>query len=828
MMMEIYICFILWMLCAISVHGQLQQDFISIDCGSSKNFYLDTDTGISYARDEAYIDNGNNKNISSEYAYPNNPNLPYPLSDLRSFPLGNKNCYTLKPSGGKGNLYLIRASFLYGNYDGLNKLPEFDIYFDVNLWSSIKFSEASETVVTEIIGIAQPDNIHICLVNKGLGTPFISALELRPLNNSIYHTEFGTSASLVLFQRLDVGSTNGSGRYKDDIYDRLWSPYMLPTWDSITTSIAVNNNNNGYKAPQEVIQTAARPANDSEPLRLYWSIDDPNSQFYVYLYLAEVEQLEKNQSRKFNISWNDPPLSTLFSPRYLYATTISSPRALVGKEHWISIYKTENSALPPILNAVEIYLVKQLGESPTFSEDASFAKLSLLESLDLSNNSLTGPVPEFLEELKYLKFLNLKNNQLSGSVPMALIERSEAGLLTLSVDDQVDDQNVCSSSSCKNKKTNYVPILAPTMSALVLFIALLVIWKLRRRRKSAKELVDSSKKHIIVSKKRQFTNAEVLKITNNLHTVIGKGGFGTVYHGQMADGTHVAVKMLSASSSQGPKEFQTEAELLMTVYHRNLASFVGYCDDGDNMALIYEYMANGNLKDYLSDTSSHTLSWEMRLHIAIDAAQGLEYLHHGCKPPIIHRDVKSANILLSESLEAKIADFGLSKVFPSDNQSHVVTTVMGTTGYLDPEYYNSRKLNEKSDVFSFGIVLLELITGQPAILKSDEPIHLVHWVSPKLEMGDIESVVDKRLQGDFDVNSVWKALELAMTCTTPTSSQRATMSLVLLELKECLAMELSRSQEKNMGLREEISTKSFNSSEVYSKDTDSMTGPFAR
>ena len=148
--------------------------------------------------------------------------------------------------------------------------------------------------------------------------------------------------------------------------------------------------------------------------------------------------------------------------------------------------------------------------------------------------------------------------------------------------------------------------------------------------------------------------------------------------------------------------------------------------------------------------------------------------------------------------------------------------------FLFVRYYNTQKLNEKSNVFSFGIVLLELITGQPAIVKNDEPIHLVHWVSPKLEMGDIESVVDKRLQGDFDVNSILKALELAMTCTTPTSSQRAAMSLVLLELKECLAMELSRSQEKNMGLREEITTKSYNSSEVYSKDIDSMTGPLAR
>ena len=135
-------------------------------------------------------------------------------------------------------------------------------------------------------------------------------------------------------------------------------------------------------------------------------------------------------------------------------------------------------------------------------------------------------------------------------------------------------------------------------------------------------------------------------------------------------------------------------------------------------------------------------------------------------------------------------------------------------------YYNTQKLNEKSDVFSFGIVLLELITGQPMIVKNDEPISLVHWVSPKFEMGDIESIVDKRLQVDFDVNCVQKALELAMTCTSPISSQRATMSLVLLDLKEFLAMELSCSQEKNKSLREEISNKSYNSSE--------MTGPFAR
>ncbi|PRQ46753.1 putative transferase, protein kinase RLK-Pelle-LRR-I-1 family [Rosa chinensis] len=381
----------------------------------------------------------------------------------------------------------------------------------------------------------------------------------------------------------------------------------------------------------------------------------------------------------------------------------------------------------------------------------------------------------------------------------------------------------------QKKKKIVAPIVGSLLSALVVLIVLILVWKLRTKKNS-----ETFKKEgiPIASKKCQFSYDEVIEITKNFNTEIGKGGFGAVYHGYMKDGTQVAVKILSPSSTQGPREFQTEAELLMRIHHRNLASFIGYCDDADNLALIYEYMANGNLKDYLSG-----MTWELRLRIAIDAAQGLEYLHHGCKPPIVHRDVKTANILLSENLEAKIADFGLSKVFSNDNETDVETTVMGTAGYLDPEYYSSHKLNEKSDVYSFGVVLLELITGQPAVIRSDERIHIVQWVSPELQKGDIASVVDQRMEGDFDVNSVWKAFEISMTCTTRTSQQRATMGFVLSELKQCLEMELSRNRERNSGLTEEsrdrfaaaYSSSPYNSS-MYTDSTnaDSMTGPFAR
>ncbi|KAL2590842.1 hypothetical protein AAZV13_13G311400 [Glycine max] len=141
----------------------------------------------------------------------------------------------------------------------------------------------------------------------------------------------------------------------------------------------------------------------------------------------------------------------------------------------------------------------------------------------------------------------------------------------------------------------------------------------------------------------------------------------------------------------------------MRVHHKNLASFLGYCNEVGHTGIIYEYMAYGNLEEYLSDARREPLSWRQRIQIAVDAAQGIEYLHHGCKPPIIHRDIKTANILLNEKMQAKVADFGFSKLFSAENESHVSTVVIGTFGYVDPEYYTSSRLTEKIDVYSFAL-----------------------------------------------------------------------------------------------------------------------------
>ncbi|KAJ3707703.1 hypothetical protein LUZ61_011408 [Rhynchospora tenuis] len=252
--------------------------------------------------------------------------------------------------------------------------------------------------------------------------------------------------------------------------------------------------------------------------------------------------------------------------------------------------------------------------------------------------------------------------------------------------------------------------------------------------------------------------------------------------------------MHSNISAQGVKELLAEAASLMRVHHKNLVSLMGYCIDENCMALVYEYMQGGNLHDKLKD-NDRPLTWKQRLRIASESAQGLEYLHKACNPPLIHRDVKTSNILLTENLEAKLADFGLSRVFNNDTVvTHVSTRVVGTPGYLDPEYYLSNQLSTKSDVFSFGVVLLELITGRRPVGAGVDEGNLVQWVHPRLSEGDIQSIVDPKMKDGFDINSVWKVTNLACKCTEFASSERPTMTAIVAELKESLDLEISAAE----------------------------------
>uniref|UniRef100_A0A0D9XCT3 non-specific serine/threonine protein kinase n=1 Tax=Leersia perrieri TaxID=77586 RepID=A0A0D9XCT3_9ORYZ len=292
---------------------------------------------------------------------------------------------------------------------------------------------------------------------------------------------------------------------------------------------------------------------------------------------------------------------------------------------------------------------------------------------------------------------------------------------------------------------------------------------------------------------RRFSYKDLEKFTSKFKQFVGKGGFGPVYYGCLDDGTEVAVKIRSKSaSSQGLDQFLAEIRSLTKVHHRNLVVLIGYCWEKDHLALVYEYMSRGNLHDHLKGQNDvgETLNWATRLRIVLESAQGLNYLHKGCDLPIIHRDVKSNNILLGQNLQAKIADLGLCKTFLTDTQTHMTATPAGTIGYIDPQYHRTCRLTERIDVYSFGVVLLEVATGESPTLPGQD--HIVQRVKQKITSGDINSVADVRLGGAYDICSMWKVVNTAISCTIDDASERPMMASVVAELMECLALEEAR------------------------------------
>ncbi|CAA7026498.1 unnamed protein product [Microthlaspi erraticum] len=847
--------------------------FISIDCGiPSGSSYTDDTTGINYVSDSSFVETGVSKSISFE--------APRQLQNLRSFPEGSRNCYTLIPKQGKGKKYLIRTSFLYGNYDGESG-SVFDLFLGGNIWDTVSLNNTPVPVTKEVVYFSQSENIFVCLGNKGKGTPFISTIELRFLgnDNTTYESPNG---ALFFSRRWDFGSFMESPvRYNDDVYDRIWIPRNFGSdYREINTSLPVISGNDGYSLPSLVMSTALTPTNTAKPITMILDNSDPKVRYFAYMHFAEVEDLslKPNQTREFEIRINGVRIADV-SPKYLQTETVFlKPESQTDIR--FTLERTPKSTLPPIVNALEIYIGNSFSQSFTSKEDddaatsikasykvkknwqgdpclpsvyiwegldcsydsltppritslnltssgltgrisPSFSNLTMIQELDLSNNGLTGDIPEFLSRLKFLRVLNLEKNKLTGSVPSELLERSKSGSLSFRFG---DNQGLCTEIACvkSNKKTLVTAIGASCAALFILLLLSGVFWMINKRKKKSgiypsffnlsilsitvlivknfpckvnsavEKDADNGIRHSPAEKKLLFTFADVVKMTNNFGRVLGKGGFGTVYHGYY-NNLQVAVKLLSETSAQGIKEFRSEVEVLGRVHHVNLTALIGYFHNAEKMGLVYEFMANGNMADHLAGKYDHTLSWTQRLQIALDAAQGLEYLHCGCKPAIVHRDVKTSNILLNDRNRAKLADFGLSRSFQTDSRSNVSTLVAGTPGYLDPLCFKTNGLNHKSDIYSFGVVLLEMITGKNAIDESQtERVHVSDWVVSILKStNDVSNVVDSKLAKDFDPNSVWKIVELALASVSLNVSERPDMKQIVVGLKECLAREES-------------------------------------
>ncbi|KAL6190036.1 hypothetical protein ACLB2K_036437 [Fragaria x ananassa] len=315
-----------------------------------------------------------------------------------------------------------------------------------------------------------------------------------------------------------------------------------------------------------------------------------------------------------------------------------------------------------------------------------------------------------------------------------------------------------------------------------------------------------------------FSFNELRNATRNFRpdSLLGEGGFGYVFKGWINETTFtaakpgsgmvVAVKKLKPEGFQGHKEWLTEVNYLGQLYHPNLVKLIGYCLEGENRLLVYEFMPKGSLENHLFRRGPQPLSWATRMKVAIGAARGLSFLHEA-ESQVIYRDFKASNILLDAEFNAKLSDFGLAKAGPTGDRTHVSTQVMGTQGYAAPEYVATGRLTAKSDVYSFGVVLLELLSGRRAVDKTKIGVeqNLVDWTKPYLgDKRKLFRIMDTKLEGQYPHKSAYTAATLALQCLSPESKQRPTMSTVVATLEQLdapkTAARISQSEQQGVPL----------------------------
>ncbi|XP_023155950.1 leucine-rich repeat receptor protein kinase MSP1, partial [Zea mays] len=460
------------------------------------------------------------------------------------------------------------------------------------------------------------------------------------------------------------------------------------------------------------------------------------------------------------------------------------------------------------------------------SLDGSISNFVHLSYLDIHNNSLNGSLPAALSNLSLL-YLDVSMNDFSGAIPCGMCNLSNITF----VDFSGKNTGMHSFADCAASgicaaditSTNHVEVHTPhgmvitmTICAAILIVVLLVVfvkWMVLRNSslplvsglESKATIEPASSKELLGKKSREplsinlstfehallrVTMDDILKATNNFSEVhiIGHGGFGTVYEAAFPEGQRVAVKRLHGSCQfLGDRQFLAEMETIGKVKHHNLVPLLGYCARGDERFLIYEYMHHGSLETWLRthENTPEAIGWPERLRICLGSANGLMFLHHGFVPHIIHRDMKSSNILLDENMEPKISDFGLARII-SAYDTHVSTTVSGTLGYIPPEYAMIMESTARGDVYSFGVVMLEVLTGRPPTGKEVEEGggNLVDWVRWMIACSREGELFDPRLP----VSGLWReqmvrVLAIALDCTTDEPSKRPTMVEVVKGLK---------------------------------------------
>lgn len=518
---------------------------------------------------------------------------------------------------------------------------------------------------------------------------------------------------------------------------------------------------------------------------------------------------------------------------------------------------------PSIGNLTNLQIVLLQNNNITGLIPAELGRLQKLQTLDLSDNLFTNEIPSSLGHLKSLQYMRLNNNSLSGAIPESLANMTQLAFVDLSYNNFsgpiprfpsktfniVGNPLICATGSEQqcfgmtlmpmsmtlNATQTALPLARPKTHRIAIAlgtslgcICLLVCgfgflwWRIKHNRQIFFDVKDRHHEEVSLGNLRRFQFRELQIATDNFSNkkILGKGGFGNVYKGLLQDGTAVAVKRLKDGSTVGgERQFQTEVEMISLAVHRNLLRLYGFCMTATEKLLVYPYMSNGSVASRLK--AKPVLDWGIRKRIALGAARGLLYLHEQCDPKIIHRDVKAANILLDDYCEAVVGDFGLAKLLDHQD-SHVTTAVRGTVGHIAPEYLSTGQSSEKTDVFGFGILLLELITGQRALefgKAANQKGAMLDWVKKIHLEKKLDILVDKDLKTNFDRIELEEIVQVALLCTQYLPGHRPKMSEVVRMLEgDGLAERWEASQKVESTSK--FRTPELSSSERYSDLTD--------
>ncbi|CAK9319793.1 unnamed protein product [Citrullus colocynthis] len=818
----------------------IPRDFILLDCGGPSTAN-DIDGRKWYTDDKSKFVPATGNSIVSKAAT-QDPSVPdIPFMTARVFSSNFTYSFPVAPSR-----LFVRLYFYPSSYGGLNAS---DALFSVSTpsYTLLKNFSASQTaealnyayIVKEYSIHVDGDRLNLTFIPSSShpkAYAFVNGIEIVSMADIYSDTSGRTlivgpstpftvdnATALENLYRLNVGGNDISPSGDTGMY-RSWfddTPYLYGAAQGVTMNTDQNTTLNyppnipTYVAPENVYSTARAMGPDNNVnlnYNLTWIFPVDTGFFYlVRLHFCEVAaNITKVNQRVFDIflfnqtamegadviAWagsNDTPV---YEDYVVFVPANGSPQ----QDLWLELHP-DKSMVPnyydAILNGVEIFKINDssanlAGPNPIPAPvqkiiDPSLAKPASSHGKSKKSGVIAGVVCGAVVLALIIGFFVVAKRRRGHGKDSSTVE-GPSGWLPLSL--------YGNSHSAGSAKTNTTGSYTSSLPSNLC---------------------------------RHFSFSEIKAATRDFDEslLLGVGGFGKVYKGEIDGGTtKVAIKRGNPLSEQGVHEFQTEIEMLSKLRHRHLVSLIGYCEENCEMILVYDYMAHGTLREHLYKTHKPPLSWRQRLEICIGAARGLHYLHTGAKYTIIHRDVKTTNILLDEKWVAKVSDFGLSKTGPTLDHTHVSTVVKGSFGYLDPEYFRRQQLTDKSDVYSFGVVLFEVLCARPALNPTlpKEQVSLAEWAAHCYNKGILDQIIDTFLKGKIASECLKKFAETAMKCVSDQGIDRPSMGDVLWNLE--FALQLQESAEESGKIGSGIEVEGGQLDVVYKgkKDPDASPG----